>query len=94
LTNSAEFDWDDHNREHIAGHGISVAEVEQVFANDYLLSDFDAEEGESRWTAVGVTNVGRVLVVVHTVRGEAIRPITGWDAEDETSQLYFEQMGY
>jgi uncharacterized protein len=89
-----EFDWDDHNRDHIAAHDISPAEVEQVFANGYLLSEFDEHEGEPRWTAVGITNSGRVLVVVHTVRGEATRPITGWDADDETSQLYFEQMGH
>jgi uncharacterized DUF497 family protein len=88
-----QFDWDDHNREHLAAHGLSPAEVEQVFANGYLHSDFDSEAGEPRWTAVGITNSGQVLVVVHTVRGEAIRPITGWDADDETSQLYFEQMG-
>ena len=32
-------------------------------------------------------------VVVFTVRGEKIRPITGWDADRRTKKMYFSERG-
>jgi uncharacterized DUF497 family protein len=51
------------------------------------------EGDEQRWLATGATRTGRTLVIVFTVRGEAIRPITGWAADKETTELYLRQWG-
>jgi len=51
------------------------------------------EGEEQRWVAVGVTRSGRILEIVFTLRGEAIRPITGWAADKETADLFLEQWG-
>jgi len=51
------------------------------------------DENEQRWVAVGATRTGRILEIVFAVRGEAIRPITGWTADKETVALYLKQWG-
>jgi uncharacterized DUF497 family protein len=48
---------------------------------------------EKRWVAVGSTRAGRILVIVFTVRGQAMRPITGWNADKEAAALYFKELG-
>ena len=51
------------------------------------------EGSEQRWVAVGATRGGRIISIVFAVRGEAIRPITGWEADKATVKMYFEQWG-
>ena len=55
--------------------------------------DHRVVDGEVRWSAVGVTASLRVLVLVYALRGARIRPITGWDADKRTKQLYFSSRG-
>lgn len=86
---SVEFDWDRHNEGHLARHDISRRDAEDVFSGNHNLSEFQVEGDEERWVAVGITRSGRVLEIVFAVRGEAIRPITGWVAGDEVADRYF-----
>ena len=86
-----EFDWDDANVRHLARHRITPADVEEVFANDPAIADYQIFENEERWSAVGVTGTLRVLVIVFTFRGERIRPITGWSADRRTSLQYLRE---
>jgi uncharacterized DUF497 family protein len=51
------------------------------------------EENELRWVAVGATRIGRILVIVFTVRNEVMRPITGWQADKRTADLFVSQLG-
>jgi uncharacterized DUF497 family protein len=51
------------------------------------------EGNQQRWVAVGATRTGRILNIVFAIRGEAIRPITGWPADKETVALYFKPSG-
>src|SRR6266446_7191271 len=46
------------------------------------------EGNEQRWVAVGASRTGRILDIVFAVRGEAMRPITGWAADKETADLH------
>jgi uncharacterized DUF497 family protein len=48
---------------------------------------------EQRWIGVGSTRAGRILMIVFALRGEAIRPITGWAADKESSALFFREWG-
>ena len=87
------FDWDNANREHTSRHGVSPAEVEQVLANDPLDLEAQVAHGEERFISVGHTNQVRVLVVVWTMRGAAIRPITAFDASDALTRRYLRERG-
>jgi uncharacterized DUF497 family protein len=93
LKDDCEFDWDEQNEGHLAKHDISRADAEDVLTGNHILMEYQMEGNEQRWIAVGATRTGRVLNIVFAVRGEAIRPITGWTADKETAALYLEQWG-
>jgi uncharacterized DUF497 family protein len=88
------FDWDKDNIQHIARHGVTPNEVEQVFWNDPLDIDFDVIGGEERWTSIGHTNLLRVLVVVWGMREASVRPITAIDASSIARTEYFRAKGF
>jgi uncharacterized DUF497 family protein len=90
---SGEFDWDEHNEAHLAKHGISRIDAEDVLSGNHFLMEYQMEGFEQRWVAVGATRVGRVLNIVFAVRGEAMRRITGWAADKETVELYIREWG-
>ena len=93
MTDDVEFDWDEQNENHLAKHGITRSDAEDVLSGNHILLEFQMEENEQRWVAVGATRSGRILNIVFTVRGETIRTITGWVADKETADLYLEQWG-
>ena len=86
-------DWDDANTGHIARHGITPHEVEQLFLNDTVDLDFDVVDGEDRWTSIGHTDELRILVIVWTIRRGAIRPVTAFEADRELARDYLDQKG-
>ena len=88
------FDWDEANVAHIARHTVAPEEIEQVFANDPMDLDFPVVDGEQRYTGVGHTNRLRVLVLVWTMRGEAVRPITAFDASERLAKRHLAQKGF
>jgi len=88
-----EFDWDEQNERHLAKHTISRSDAEDVLSGDHILLESQMVGNEQRWVAVGATRTGRILEIVFAVRGEAMRPITGWDADKETVDLYLKQWG-
>jgi uncharacterized DUF497 family protein len=90
---NVSLDWDDHNVAHLARHRIQPNEVEEFFGNDPAIRSHEVVDSEDRWTAAGVTNAMRVLVVVFTVRGDMIRPITGWNADRRTKEEFFSERG-
>ena len=91
MKESPDFDWDQHNEQHLAKHGISRADTEDVLLGNHILLEYQIEGNEQRWIAVGATRAHRILNILFTMRGEAIRPITGWVADKETTDLYFQQ---
>jgi uncharacterized DUF497 family protein len=93
VTSNSEFDWDHQNTGHLARHSISRSDAEDVLNGNHILLEYQMEENEQRWIAVGATRTGRILNIVFAVRNERIRPITGWDADKETAALYLEQWG-
>jgi len=88
-----EFDWDEHNQRHLAKHGISRLDAEDVLSGNHILLEYQMEGGEHRWVAVGATRAGRILSIVFAVRGEAMRPVTGWAADKETADLFLREWG-
>jgi len=93
VSNSPEFDWDQHNEKHLAQHGISRDDAEHVLLGNHILVEYQMDGNEQRWVAVGMTRTGHILNIVFTVRGETVRPITGWVADSETADLYIREWG-
>jgi uncharacterized DUF497 family protein len=73
------FDWDRGNRSKCLKHGVSLAEIEQVFRHDPLILPDRTGGAETRFDAVGVTLGKRHVFVVFTLRendeGKLIRPL-------------------
>ena len=58
-------------------HGVSFADAEAVFMDPLALHRIDPDaEGEERFVAIGAGSTGHLLVVVYTLRDEAIRLIS------------------
>ena len=86
------FDWDDANIEHIAAHQISPEEAEEALS-DPLRIPAPAYRigGERRRAVLGSTEVGRLLFVFTTRRGNGIRMITARDATTSERRRYRER---
>jgi uncharacterized DUF497 family protein len=93
MQHKTDFDWDKHNEEHLAKHEISGLDAEDVLTGNHILLDFQVEGDEPRWVAVGATRQGRILSIVFAIRGEALRPITGWLSDKETADLFVKEWG-
>lgn len=74
------FDWEDANVAHIARHGVTRAEAEQVVAGASVPLQREERAGEERHTDLGDTAAGRLLVVVWTWRRQKIRVVTAFPA--------------
>lgn len=88
------FDWNAANEAHIALHKVTSEEVEELFANDPMDLDFQIVEGEERLVSLGHTNRLRILVVAWTMRGDAIRPVTAFDARRSLAKDYLVYKGF
>jgi uncharacterized DUF497 family protein len=89
----ARFEWDISNISHIALHGVTPVEAEQVILNDPFDLDMQDSDGEERIPQVGATDSGRVLLVVTTWRGESIRVVTAFPAPRALRKLYAAKRG-
>ena len=75
------FDWDSGNREKCQRHGLTIREIESVFAAPIAVSPDPAHShGEERFKAIGTTAAGRHVFVVFVLRdrdgARFIRPIS------------------
>ena len=73
------FKWD-RNKEkgNFQKHGISFEEAASVFRDDYSLTRYDSVHSteEDRYINIGRSVNGKILVVVYTEQGDAIRIIS------------------
>ena len=82
------FDWDDANRAHIARHGVTAGEAEQVVLGASLPLVTEERGGEDRHTELGETTEGRLLLVVWTWRRRRIRVVTAFPARRKWRALW------
>ncbi len=87
------FDWDEANVRHIARHGVTPEEAEQVLNNAPSDPVFQMYKDEERYFQYGVTDAYRVLVVVTTWRGDLIRIVTAYPAPPAIRQRYLRERG-
>jgi uncharacterized protein len=91
LADGIEFDWDDVNIKHLAAHEVTPAEFEQVLNNDPLDMDYDVINGEERYRSVGITNGGRFVLVLWTVRDGKVRAVTAFPASVSNKKSFLER---
>lgn len=85
----ATFDWDEANVRHLGRHNVDPQEAEQAILDpNAIMLEIQIEVGEERVKTIGRTARGRILAAVLTFRGEAIRPITAYDATIRDQSLY------
>src|SRR5262245_13709389 len=70
-------------------HRVSFADVEGVFYDPLAIHQLSPDsEREERFVAVGMDTLGRILVVVYTLRGEEIRLISARRATPSEVKAY------
>lgn len=87
------FEWDAaKGLKNLHKHGVSFEEAASVFYDPLAVTgaDPDHSEGEERQVTFGISSVGRLLVVAHTDRGDAIRIISARVATRRERRIYEE----
>lgn len=85
------FEWDSANIDHIAKHGVTPAEAEQVILNQAIEVGFQHHGKEIRTAQVGETDQGRILFVVTTWRNNLARVVTAFPAKKALRAAYAAQ---
>jgi len=88
-----DFEWDPGKAEaNRRKHGVDFADVVGVFEDPYALSRPDPFPAEERVATLGRDLLGRLIVVVWTWRGEAIRLISARRATPRERRRYAEDV--
>ena len=85
------FEWDRGNIDkNLVKHNVESWECEQIFFNKPLLVLEDPKHSvsEKRWAAFGMTDSGRLLVVVFAQRNNLIRVISARDMNSRERKFY------
>lgn len=87
------FEWDEDKRQsNLAKHGIDFVNAARMLRGEPLFfEDARRDYGEQRYIAVG-EEVGYLLVVVFTIRDEALRIISARRANSRERRKYAEQL--
>lgn len=85
-----ELDWDDNNIEHIARHGVTPQEVEDVCFGFHIY----VREGGQRYVISGQSASGRYLnVAIERVGKGVFRPITAFEMSENYKRRYKKRLG-
>lgn len=76
-------------RANLRKHRVSFADAEQALRDPRAITIEDPDaEGEQRFVTLGSDTLGRVLVIVHTVRGDRARLISARKASKGEVRKY------
>ncbi len=82
--------WDTWNTEHIARHGVTQQDVEDVCQGDYIIR----ESYKGRIMVIGPTLDGRMLAVVLDPEGQGVYyPVTARSADKKERRDYQRDKG-
>ena len=87
------FEWDPNKaKENLEIHGVSFDEAGTAFRDTLSLAIYDPlhSEEEDRFVLIGNSHKDRLLVVVHTERGDNIRLISARKASEKERKQYEE----
>ncbi len=88
-----QFEWDSAKAaSNLKKHGVSFAEAQSVFYDEFATQFFDVEnsETEERFLMLGLSNKTRILIVCHCERGagDIIRIISARKATRNERKYY------
>ena len=76
-------------RANLRKHRVGFADAEQALRDPFAVTIEDPDaEGEQRFVTLGMDSLGRVLVVVHTSRGNRTRLISARKASKGEVEQY------
>jgi len=87
------FEWDQRKAaSNLRAHGVSFREATTVFSDplSVTISDPDHSAAEVRFVDVGLSQLGRLLVISYTERGDRIRLISARLASQNERRKYEE----
>ncbi len=87
------FEWDPNKaKKNLNKHGVSFEEAASVFYDPLVATGADPDHsvGEERLISFGISSSGRLLVIAHTERGNAIRIINARIATRLERKIYEE----
>jgi len=79
--------WDKRNILHIACHGITVKDVEDVCSGRHI-----ARKAKNSYLIYGETEAGRHILAVLEKAGTNFRPITARDMSESEKKVYKKKM--
>ncbi len=87
------FEWDKGNRAKCEKHGLSVSDIEGLFARPLaILPDAAHSQSEHRFRAIGRTEKGRGVFIVFTLRRKGdqmlIRPVSARYMHEKEIEAY------
>jgi uncharacterized DUF497 family protein len=88
-----EFEWDPNKAEkNIKKHQVSFNEAATVFGDPLSMTFYDPDHSidEDRYITVGLSRLGKLLVVSHADRGDRIRIISARKATRRERKFYEE----
>jgi len=91
LSGGIEFDWDQKDTRHLAKHQVTRAEFEQVMNGDPMDLEYQVADDEERYRSLGVTNEGRIVTAVWTIRNGKVRAVTAFDAPLADRKVFLER---
>lgn len=80
-----DLEWDEANVEHVGGHSVTPAEVEDVCFGEHM-----ATRGEhDRYVLYGQTGNGRYLkVILQRQKGNVFRPVTAFEMTERQKRAF------
>ena len=92
-TTAVRFEWDPRKAAaNLRMHRVSFDEAATVLGDDFALTREDpGSEDEQRFSTLGLSSLGNLLVVVYTYRGpDVVRVISAWKADRRQRGVYEE----
>jgi len=87
-----EFDPEKARANPLNHEGVTFEEARSVLLDPYTLTREDMDiKGEQRFVSLGMGGKGRILVAVWTLRGDRIRIISAWKANQPQRRRYEQQ---
>jgi uncharacterized DUF497 family protein len=89
------FEWDSRKAQsNLAKHGVGFEEAATIFSDplSFTISDPDHSLNEMRYITMGKALTGKLLVVVHTDRGDNVRIISARRASRRERKYYEENI--
>jgi len=74
----------------LAKHKVKPTEFEQVMNSNPMDRDYELADDEERFRSIGVTNGGRILSALWTIRNGKIRAITAFNAPLADKKAFLE----